>query len=219
MRVSSRPWIQGAAARDRGMVSGVEESTPASRASALQAPRAAVPEAPAEDENERPKRHPVRTAVLLVVLLGLLGGGAWGGWTWTQQQYYVGASAGHVAIFQGVRGSVLGLPLQRVVEESDIALTDLPEATRNTVEDGLLVTEGGLRGARTRVDMLRGSMLERRFCAFFLDPAGVLRACVSIDWPRDVRRALPLIRREVAPDRAALLDPGVDLRTLDPARA
>jgi protein phosphatase len=64
-----------------------------------------------------------------------------------------------VAIFQGVRGSVLGLPLQRVVEESDIALTDLPEATRNTVEDGLLVTEGGLRGARTRVDMLRGAML------------------------------------------------------------
>jgi 3-phenylpropionate/trans-cinnamate dioxygenase ferredoxin reductase subunit len=67
--------------------------------------------------------------------------------------------------------------------------------------------------------VLRGSLDERRFCAFFLDPAGVLRACVSIDWPRDVRRALPLIRREVAPDRAALLDPGVDLRTLDPARA
>ncbi|TMK60603.1 MAG: hypothetical protein E6G54_01815 [Actinobacteria bacterium] len=67
--------------------------------------------------------------------------------------------------------------------------------------------------------VLRGSMLERRFCAFFLDPAGVLRACVSIDWHRDVRRALPLNRREVAPDRAALLDPGVDLRTLDPARA
>jgi 3-phenylpropionate/trans-cinnamate dioxygenase ferredoxin reductase component len=67
--------------------------------------------------------------------------------------------------------------------------------------------------------VLRGSVDERRFCAFFLDPAGVLRACVSIDWPRDVRRALPLIRREVAPDRAALLDPGVDLRTLDPARA
>jgi 3-phenylpropionate/trans-cinnamate dioxygenase ferredoxin reductase subunit len=67
--------------------------------------------------------------------------------------------------------------------------------------------------------VLRGSLDERRFCAFFLDPAGVLRACVSIDWPRDVRRALPLIRRAVAPDRAALLDPEVDLRTLDPARA
>jgi 3-phenylpropionate/trans-cinnamate dioxygenase ferredoxin reductase component len=67
--------------------------------------------------------------------------------------------------------------------------------------------------------VLRGSLEDRRFCAFFLDPAGVLRACVSIDWPRDVRRALPLIRREVAPDRAALIDPAADLRTLDPARA
>jgi len=67
--------------------------------------------------------------------------------------------------------------------------------------------------------VLRGSLAERRFCAFFLDPAGVLRACVSIDWPRDVRRSLPLIRRAVAPYRTALIDPGVDLRTLDPARA
>ena len=46
-----------------------------------------------------------------------------------------------------------------MVEQSDIALTDLPEATRNTVQDGLLVSEGGLDGARTRVDMLRGSLL------------------------------------------------------------
>jgi hypothetical protein len=75
-------------------------------------------------------------------------------------------------------------------------------------------------GVRLTDDMvLRGSLEERRFCAFFLDPAGVLRACVSIDWPRDVRRSLPLIRREVAPDRAALSDPAIDLRTLDPARA
>jgi 3-phenylpropionate/trans-cinnamate dioxygenase ferredoxin reductase subunit len=67
--------------------------------------------------------------------------------------------------------------------------------------------------------VLRGTLEERRFCAFFLDPAGVLRASLSIDWPRDVRRSLPLIRREVAPDRAALADPAIDLRTLVPARA
>src|SRR5256884_2273187 len=85
--VEQRPIVGGAAARDRGMVSAVEESTPASRASALQAPRAPVPDAPDEETAERPRRHPVRTAVLLVVLLGLLGGGVWGGWTWTQQQY------------------------------------------------------------------------------------------------------------------------------------
>jgi len=75
-------------------------------------------------------------------------------------------------------------------------------------------------GVRLTDDMVvRGSIRDRTFCAFFLDPAGVLRATVSLDWPRDCRRSLPLIRRQVVPDRAALADPAVDLRTLDPARA
>ena len=78
---------------------------------------------------------------------------------WVLQQYYVGANDDHVAIFQGVRGSVVGLPLQHLVEQTDIALTDLPEATRNTVRDGILVTQGGLAGAQGKVALLRGSML------------------------------------------------------------
>jgi 3-phenylpropionate/trans-cinnamate dioxygenase ferredoxin reductase subunit len=81
-------------------------------------------------------------------------------------------------------------------------------------------TEIQMGGVRPTGDMVvRGSLQERRFCAFFLDPAGILRASVSVDWPRDCRRSLPLIRAGVAPDRAALVDPSVDLRTLDPARA
>jgi 3-phenylpropionate/trans-cinnamate dioxygenase ferredoxin reductase subunit len=75
-------------------------------------------------------------------------------------------------------------------------------------------------GVRLTDDMVvRGSIDERQFCAFFLDGGGVLRASVSLDWPRDCRRSLRLIRRQVVPDRAALVDPSVDLRTLDPARA
>src|SRR5437764_12341837 len=70
--VEQRPIVGGAAARDRGMTSAVDESTPASRASALQAPRAAVPEPPDEEAAERPKRHPVRAAVLLLAVLAVL---------------------------------------------------------------------------------------------------------------------------------------------------
>jgi 3-phenylpropionate/trans-cinnamate dioxygenase ferredoxin reductase component len=62
--------------------------------------------------------------------------------------------------------------------------------------------------------VVRGSLDDRSFCAFFLDDAGVLRAAVSIDRPRDVRRSLELIRQQVRPDTAALADPDVDLRTL-----
>jgi 3-phenylpropionate/trans-cinnamate dioxygenase ferredoxin reductase subunit len=62
--------------------------------------------------------------------------------------------------------------------------------------------------------VVRGSIDERRFCAFLLDEAGILRASVSFDWPRDCRRSLPLIRKRVAPDPVALADPEVDLRRM-----
>jgi 3-phenylpropionate/trans-cinnamate dioxygenase ferredoxin reductase subunit len=71
---------------------------------------------------------------------------------------------------------------------------------------------GGVSTAGKMV--VRGSLEERSFCAFFLDDGGVLRASVSIDWKRDVRRSLRLIMRQVRPDEAALADPDVDLRTL-----
>jgi hypothetical protein len=101
----------------------------------------------------------LRLALGVVAVLAVLAGGGVLARMWVLQQYYVGANEQHVAIFQGVRGSVLGLPLQHLAEQTDIALTDLPEATRNTVQDGILVTEGGLSGAQAKVALLRGNML------------------------------------------------------------
>ena len=62
--------------------------------------------------------------------------------------------------------------------------------------------------------VVRGSLEERSFCAFFLDVEGVIRAAVSVDRKHDVRRALRLIRAQARPDPAALADPDVDLRSL-----
>src|SRR5262249_1118241 len=114
--VEQRPIVGGAAARDPGMISAGGGAPPPPRPAAVQAPRGAVPEAPDEEaSSERPRRHPVRTAVLLVVLLALLGGGLWGGWSWTQTQYYVGATPdGWVAVYQGIPGQIAGLHLSRV---------------------------------------------------------------------------------------------------------
>jgi 3-phenylpropionate/trans-cinnamate dioxygenase ferredoxin reductase subunit len=67
--------------------------------------------------------------------------------------------------------------------------------------------------------IVRGSIEARSFCAFLLDEDGRLRGSVSMDHPRDVRRSLELIRRQVRPDPTALEDPGVDLRTLIPEDA
>ena len=74
-----------------------------------------------------------------------------------------------------------------------------------------------MAGVSIAGDMIvRGSVEERSFCAFFLEE-GVLRASVSIDRARDCRRSLALIRHQVRPDPAALADPDVDLRTMVPS--
>jgi 3-phenylpropionate/trans-cinnamate dioxygenase ferredoxin reductase subunit len=62
--------------------------------------------------------------------------------------------------------------------------------------------------------VVRGSLQERKFCAFLLDASGVLRSAVSLDWPRDVRRSSALISAQVTPDPTALADPEVDIRRL-----
>ncbi|MEN3308068.1 MAG: family protein phosphatase [Micromonosporaceae bacterium] len=138
--VEQRPVVGGAAARDRGMSHSVDGSTPASRASAL-APRSATPEpAVAEDDPERPRRHPVRTTVLLVILLGILGGGLWYGWNVTQSQYYVGATPdGAVVVYQGIPGQIAGLHLSKVysVPSSPVTLDDLTRVAQDRVKQGI----------------------------------------------------------------------------------
>jgi 3-phenylpropionate/trans-cinnamate dioxygenase ferredoxin reductase subunit len=64
--------------------------------------------------------------------------------------------------------------------------------------------------------VVRGSIEDRSFGAFFLDRGDRIRACVSLDRPHDVRRSLRLIRSRVVCDPGALADPEVDLRTLMP---
>lgn len=70
-------------------------------------------------------------------------------------------------------------------------------------------------GHHTRFDELvvRGSLEERRFVAFYLEN-GVPLAAVGLNAGRDLRRAAGLIRARQAVDRALLRDPEIDLRTL-----
>jgi protein phosphatase len=159
--VEEQPIVGGAAARDRGMTPTSAESTPAARASAALAganPRAAAPDVAAaglgrDDEDERPRRHPVRTAVLLFVLLALLGGGVWLGWSSTQARYYVGATDdGVVAIFQGVPGKVAGLRLSRVHQRSERKVDELTKPAADQVRQGIPANNEA--DARKKLDQL-----------------------------------------------------------------
>jgi PPM family protein phosphatase len=139
--VESAPVVGGAAARDRGMATAADSSTPAARASALTAPpRPATPEAGGrgEAEADSQRRHPVRTTVLLLVLVVVLGGGLFTGWRYTQSQYYVGATDdGSIAVFRGVPGQIAGMDLSAVHETSDTRLNELTGIAQDRVKQGI----------------------------------------------------------------------------------
>jgi PPM family protein phosphatase len=145
--LEAAPIVGGAAARDRGNTTVADGSTPAARASALQAPpRPAQPEPSAdadeaEDDGDAPRRHPVRTTIMLVVLLSILGGGLWAGWRYTQTRYYVGATEdGQLAIFQGIPGEIAGINLSTVQRDSVTGrMDDLTTVAQNQVRQGIQV--------------------------------------------------------------------------------
>jgi serine/threonine protein phosphatase PrpC len=157
--------IVGGAAGD-----GTEQPQPdsaAARASVTTLPRVA-PQRIEPTTMELPVvRRKGRTGlILLAALVVLIGAGALAR-LWVLQQYYVGVNGDQVAIYQGVRGSVLGIPLQSLREGScpvgavgctEIKLEDLQETARSAVRDGI-ISGNGLADARATVDRLRRQML------------------------------------------------------------
>jgi protein phosphatase len=138
--VEQAPIVGGAAAIDRGNTTVADSSTPAARASALQAPRRPQPQPEPDgyDREPEPKGHPVRTSLLVLVLLAMLGGGLYLGYRYTQDQYYVGATdAGQLAIFRGVPGQIAGLDLSDVNETSTARLDDLTAVAQERVKQGI----------------------------------------------------------------------------------
>jgi serine/threonine protein phosphatase PrpC len=134
------PIVGGAAARDRGNSTVADASSAAARAAALQAPRPAQPEGATydRDESEQPKSHPVRTSLLVLLLLGVLGGGLYLGWQYTQKQYYVGATEqGQLAIVRGVPGQIACLDLSTINEKSAARLDDLTLVAQARVKEGI----------------------------------------------------------------------------------
>ncbi|WP_018217830.1 PP2C family protein-serine/threonine phosphatase [Salinispora vitiensis] len=138
--VEASPIVGGAASRDRGMATSADDSTPAARASALSG---APPEPPDEsnagdDEPERRRRRPIRLAAVSLALLLLLGGTLYGWWSYTQRQYYVGATeSGQVAVFRGVEGQIAGIDLSAVHSTSSAELDDLTLAAQEQVKQGI----------------------------------------------------------------------------------
>jgi serine/threonine protein phosphatase PrpC len=73
--------------------------------------------------------------VALLIVLGLVAAG--GFWRWSQNQWYVGVSAGVVAVYQGVEVDTPIIKLHHVVERTDLVATTLPQFEREQVSGGI----------------------------------------------------------------------------------
>jgi serine/threonine protein phosphatase PrpC len=156
--------IIGGAAGD-----GIEEPQPdsaASRAATTTLPRPAEPARiePAPPDPQLRRRKQRRALIGLAVAAVLLGAVVAVSSILVLGQYYVGAaSTGEVAVFQGVRGEFLGLPLHTWAEGScrdgargceTVFLRDLQPYARSNVRRGM-ISNSGLEGARGIIGRLR----------------------------------------------------------------
>ncbi|NAZ88032.1 Stp1/IreP family PP2C-type Ser/Thr phosphatase, partial [Kineococcus indalonis] len=166
---STTPQVVGAAAFHRPRRSSAA-GTPAARAAALRAAGDGDDDQedddpgpdPAEEARRRRRRRRGWVAGPLVLVL-LLAGGAWAGWRWSQQQYFVGVDGGEVALFRGLTQDIGPVSTSHVVERTDIALSDLPSRYVSLVTGRLSSTS--LAAARETVQELEGIAQECRAAA------------------------------------------------------
>ncbi|MEU2759583.1 MULTISPECIES: PP2C family serine/threonine-protein phosphatase [unclassified Streptomyces] len=106
----------------------------------------------ADDDFVKPRggRRWLKRSVYIVLALAVIGGGLYGGYRWTQTQYYVGAKDEHVALFQGISQDLAWISLSKVEKNHpEIELKYLPPYQRKQVES--TIAEGNITDARDKI--------------------------------------------------------------------
>lgn len=176
-RLNDTPVVVGAVAENQAVLNdGGAMQTPAGRAAGLGRPvpppsggfgppgsgdsgYGSVPDgsydAYADDDLDKPGggRKWLKRSFFTVLALAVIGGGLYGGYRWTQTQFYVGAQNENVALFRGISQDLAWISLSEVEKNHpEIELKYLPPYQRKQVE--ATIAEGSMTDARKKVDEL-----------------------------------------------------------------
>ncbi|MCX5284463.1 MULTISPECIES: Stp1/IreP family PP2C-type Ser/Thr phosphatase [unclassified Streptomyces] len=109
----------------------------------------------ADEDFVKPRkgRRWLKRSFYTVLALAVIGGGLYGGYRWTQTQYYVGTKGEHVALYRGISQDLAWVSLSKVEKDHpEIELKYLPPYQQKQVKE--TIAEGGLGDARSKVDEL-----------------------------------------------------------------
>ncbi|ANS79232.1 Protein serine/threonine phosphatase PrpC, regulation of stationary phase [Serinicoccus hydrothermalis] len=153
---TSKPQVVGAASERRGN-RPLSHLSPAEKAAALTREASGVStvdEAPLlAEEQSRPWVRALRLAGITVAVLAVLVAGGWAGWTWSQQQYYVGEQDGMVTIYRGISQDLGPISLSTAEQQTDLPVEELPYYYQRRVQGTL--SADGQDGAERIVEDLR----------------------------------------------------------------
>jgi len=90
-----------------------------------------------EEDRQRRRRRQIVWSLSLVAVIAALVWGAVASYQWTQTKYFVGEDDGMVVIYQGVQQNVGPFALSTPVEDTGIALDELPLFLQQSVEGTL----------------------------------------------------------------------------------
>lgn len=107
----------------------------------------------AEDPRRSRRSTILRRGLAVLVIAAVLGGGGLAAWSWSQQQFYVAADSGRVAIFRGVAAELGPVDLSHVEAMSEVAVADLPVDVQGSVNRTISARD--LADAQAKVARLR----------------------------------------------------------------
>ncbi|MFG3202290.1 Stp1/IreP family PP2C-type Ser/Thr phosphatase [Streptomyces sp. NPDC048192] len=101
----------------------------------------------------RGQRRWLKRSFYGVLALAVVGGGLYGGYRWTQTQYYVGAKGEHVALYRGISQDLAWVSLSKVEKDHpEIELKYLPPYQQKQVKN--TIAAGGLQQAQAKIEAL-----------------------------------------------------------------